>query len=77
MNPSLAIIDSGFTMALRVCSSDRPWMITVPPAARAFSKVARVSRSPVDTNWCRAKRSSGHVGQSSKSADWISVMPAP
>ena len=36
MNPSLAIIASGLAMAARVCSSDRPWMITVPPAARAL-----------------------------------------
>jgi hypothetical protein len=35
MNPSLAIITSGLAMAVRVCASDRPWMITVPPDARA------------------------------------------
>ena len=77
MNPSLAMMASGLTMAARVCSSDRPWMITVPPAARALPNVLRVRRSPVDTSWCSPKRASGQVCQSSNSADLISVMPAP
>jgi hypothetical protein len=69
MKPSLAIIASGLAMAARVCSSDRPWIITVPPAVRALAKVARVSRSPVETSWCNPNLSSGQVCQSSKSAD--------
>ena len=77
MKPSLAIMASGLAMAARVCSSDRPWMITVPPAARASPNVVRVRRSPVDTSWCNPNRASGQVCQSSNSADWISVMPAP
>jgi hypothetical protein len=36
MKPSLAIIDSGLTMAARVCSSERPWVMIVPPSARAL-----------------------------------------
>jgi len=43
-------VRSGLAIAARVCASERPWMITVPPVLRAFSKLARVSRSPVDTN---------------------------
>jgi hypothetical protein len=50
MNPSLAIIVSGLTIAARVCSSVRPWMITVPPFLRASSNVLRVKRWPVDTS---------------------------
>ena len=65
-------------MAARVWASDRPWMITVPPAARALANVARVRRSPVETELVqRESLRRARSAQSSKSADWISVMPAP